>query len=169
MEAPHRQAGRGLFIFPLSGHSALIHLPLTCNSSSSSSSSPQVAASNGRVQATSLLLERGASVNLANHWGMTALINAALWGHDEVAALLLAKGADPTLRCNKGWDALTAASMFGFVSIVRRLLHATPKVGQISTQTDKRHSKSRRQRHNDQSTHGPYTRAFFYRAAGHTY
>ena len=52
----------------------------------------------GDVKAIAAALDKGAEVNAANEYGVTAIWIAASKGKTEVIELLLAKGADPTAR-----------------------------------------------------------------------
>jgi len=72
--------------------------------------SPLMAASvNGHVEIMSLLLDKGATVNLVDNEGETALGYAAMGGHVKALKLLLTKGADLNHRNKYGEGALTAA------------------------------------------------------------
>jgi ankyrin repeat protein len=61
----------------------------------------------------SLLLDRGATINLRDSRGYTALMHAAEAGSLSTAKLLLARGADPTCRSSSGTTALSLAKMYG--------------------------------------------------------
>jgi len=69
-------------------------------------------------------LHRGIDVNAADEKGRSALILAALKGHEEICRLLLAAGADPTHRDNEGNDALTVALARGRPKLVELLKEA---------------------------------------------
>lgn len=56
------------------------------------------AAAYGQLEATKVLLERGARVDAANYLGLTPLDYAACYGHEEVALLLSECGARHTLH-----------------------------------------------------------------------
>ena len=79
------------------------------------------AARSGDVESARLLVEAGASVNDALPNGMTALIEAAHSGHQDVGTLLLAKGADPNAH-EVGYTALHAAVLRGGLDLVKALL-----------------------------------------------
>jgi ankyrin repeat protein len=74
------------------------------------------------VGMVTLLLQKGAEVNFASHYGRTALYVAATCGRDEVVSVLLRSGADASKRLNDGMTPLYAASMYGHVAVVRVLL-----------------------------------------------
>ena len=56
------------------------------------------------------LLKRGASVDLPNGLGCTALMNAAFHGHLSIVLVLLKHSADPDLQSNVGVTALMKAA-----------------------------------------------------------
>lgn len=85
------------------------------------------AATGGHVEAVRLLLDRGASVNLVNEWGQSALYLSSRNGAADVVALLLQRGADPSVRTTTGWTPLMAAVMGGHYPVVKLLLeHGSP-------------------------------------------
>jgi len=61
-----------------------------------------VAATFGRSDVASALIDAGADVNLRNNEGSTALLTAALFCRTEIVEALLAAGADRTIRNNAG-------------------------------------------------------------------
>ena len=61
---------------------------------------------NGDVRLLQMLLDHGASPNVKNKLGGTALMWAASYGYDEAIQIMLNKGADPRI---KDVDGLTAA------------------------------------------------------------
>ncbi|XP_069806271.1 ankyrin repeat domain-containing protein 35 isoform X2 [Dendropsophus ebraccatus] len=65
-----------------------------------------IAAQRNHPTVCSLLLDRGAQVDLYDRDRKTALIMACEKGNIQAAETLITKGADPTLRDNKGCDAL---------------------------------------------------------------
>ena len=69
-----------------------------------------------------LLLEQGADARAARHDGVTALMSAALGGHEAMARLLLQHGADVTAACNDGITALMEAAIGGHEAVARLLL-----------------------------------------------
>jgi ankyrin repeat protein len=80
-----------------------------------------LAARDGDIDATQLLLSAGASVDDTTPWGATALVVAAYYGHGDVAALLLGKGAAPN-HSDAGFTALHAAVLRGDVGLVKALI-----------------------------------------------
>jgi len=69
-----------------------------------------------------LLLEKGADVNLERNNGVTPAYIASQKGHADVLALLLEKGADVNLARNDGTTPLIFASINGHIDVVRVLL-----------------------------------------------
>ncbi len=67
------------------------------------------AARQGSLDAARTLIERGASLNLTDPDGSTALDIAIINGHYDTAALLTEKGADPNIADASGMAALYAA------------------------------------------------------------
>ena len=67
------------------------------------------AARQGSLGAARVLADNGASVNLTDPDGATALVLAIINGHFDTAALLLLKGADPNIADSTGMAALFAA------------------------------------------------------------
>ena len=72
-------------------------------------SAAMYAAREGAVDATRALAESGASLDLTDPEGTTALIVAIINGHYDVAAVLIAKGANPDIADIKGMTPLYAA------------------------------------------------------------
>ena len=58
--------------------------------------------SHGQTEATRLLIENGADVNLKDDNGSTPLHGAAVFGRTDVAKLLIENGANPQVRNNDG-------------------------------------------------------------------
>ena len=85
-----------------------------------------LAAGHGRHEAVALLLERGATVNLAvprgDYRGWTALMRAAYFGHADIVRLLVKSGADVNLSNEFGGTALMHAAVEGHPAVVRILL-----------------------------------------------
>ena len=69
-----------------------------------------------------LLLDHGADARAARHDGDTALMLAALGGHEAVAQLLLQHGADVAAASNHGGTALMRAAVGGHVAVAQLLL-----------------------------------------------
>ena len=67
------------------------------------------ASSRGHRETASLLLDRGADINLKNNDGETALMEASSSGHTEIVSLLLDRGADVNVKDNDGGTALVRA------------------------------------------------------------
>jgi ankyrin repeat protein len=86
------------------------------------------------------LLDRGASVNLQDGDGDTALHGAAQSGNVEITNLLLAKGADPNIQNKVGGTPLMWAAAYGNDKVVGVLLQhhadATLKDGDGKTAKD---------------------------------
>ncbi|MGZ5305994.1 MAG: ankyrin repeat domain-containing protein [Actinomycetota bacterium] len=78
----------------------------------------------GGVDATRLLLDRGADVDAHGRGWMTGtpLNSAAAGGHTDVARLLLDTGADPNARQASGWTPLHSAAHNGDLELVELLL-----------------------------------------------
>jgi ankyrin repeat protein len=79
------------------------------------------AARSGDAESVRVLVDGGANVDDAQPNGMTALVEAAYSGHEDVGILLLDKGADPNAR-EVGYTALHAAVLRGGVRLVQALL-----------------------------------------------
>jgi ankyrin repeat protein len=75
----------------------------------------------GRTSIVKLLLEKGTDVDALDSDGMTVLICAVIFGHEEMVRLLLENGADIEIS-SKGNTALIAAAMQNGEHIVRQLL-----------------------------------------------
>ena len=59
-----------------------------------------------------------------NNWGHTALIKAALDGHDSTVSILIQHGADIELPSSQGSTALTLSAANGHNKVVQRLIEA---------------------------------------------
>ena len=70
------------------------------------------------------LLKRGASVDLQNSFGGTALMGAASYGHLSILLVLLQHSANPDLQDTDGSTALMAAADQGHEACVKALLRA---------------------------------------------
>ena len=82
------------------------------------------AARQGELRKVRRLLSHGVNVNGVNANGGTALMYAAVGGHEPVVALLLSHGADVNAQGSTGWGALMLASAKGHVQVVQCLLDA---------------------------------------------
>lgn len=83
----------------------------------------------GNIDLIQLLMEFGASVNIQNEHGISALFNAVKYDHLDVVKFLLEYGADPNVQESERKDTpLICASKYGRVEIVHYLLAsgATP-------------------------------------------
>ena len=65
------------------------------------------------LEVITLLLDKGADINLADEEGCTALHMAVYWGHLEVTRLLLDKGADKTVAFGDGTRPVDMVCMEG--------------------------------------------------------
>lgn len=72
-------------------------------------------------EATQILIEAKANVNVAAKTGQTALMNAANWGQVEVVKLLIAAGADVKASCPVG-SVLSFSLLSSKLSIVKLLV-----------------------------------------------
>jgi ankyrin repeat protein len=79
------------------------------------------AAGYGHVQATGLLLEHGAEVNVQDDRGMSPLMLASKAGEPGVVAELVEAGADRNLKDKQGLTALDYAGAMGYAQIVKIL------------------------------------------------
>jgi ankyrin repeat protein len=87
-----------------------------------------LAACAGHLRAVETLIRHGADVHAARKGGDggTALMDAALHGHDEVVSYLLSKCARPETKDKRGWTALMSAASNGHLSTIEMLLQAKP-------------------------------------------
>jgi len=72
----------------------------------------------GKIENVKLLLENGASINLASKFGYTPLIWAVYKGNLEIAKLLLSKGADKSILSEENKMAIDYAKEKGFDDIL---------------------------------------------------
>ena len=87
------------------------------------------AASGGDADRVRLLLETGASVNMKDLLGYTALMWAAMSGSADTVKLLLDAGADVDMMNNYGSTALMRAAQNGYEDIVMLLLESDADAG----------------------------------------
>ena len=80
----------------------------------------------------SVLLDRGADVNVEGSDGGTALMIASLQGHPSCISLLLDRGADVNAKTNNGATALMLASLHGHPSCISMLLDRGADVDAIA-------------------------------------
>ena len=85
------------------------------------SSAIMFATRTGNIDTVRVLLDAGANVNDEAASGISALIQAAHSGHQELAIFLLERGADPN-SIGGGYTALHAAVLRGEVKLVEALL-----------------------------------------------
>ena len=83
-----------------------------------------VAATHGQLEMVRELLKQGASVDLQNSFGTTALMSAAYQGHLSIVLLLLQHSANPDLQSNEGGTALMMTAYQGHEACVQALLRA---------------------------------------------
>lgn len=62
-----------------------------------------------KTEIVKLLLERQSTVNLQDHYGKTALMQATTMGAEDIVIMLLEYGADPNIQDKNGRTALTEA------------------------------------------------------------
>lgn len=79
-------------------------------------------AESGDTEALAGVLSRGVDINARNQHGMTALMRAALDGHEGMVRALLEFGADPNITRNDKFTALALAAFFGHTETVRILI-----------------------------------------------
>ncbi|KAH7144601.1 ankyrin repeat-containing domain protein, partial [Dactylonectria estremocensis] len=77
---------------------------------------------NGLESIVQLLLKEGASPNIADFDGDTALLLASGRGHHKIVELLLQKGADPNIANTDGDTPLQLASGNGHQKVVELLI-----------------------------------------------
>lgn len=93
------------------------------------------AASEGLAPVVTQLINHGAIVDIQNHYGETALMNALYHHEPEVAAILLTRGANPNATSNRGDTPVMLAAQSGDTISLARLIqlgaavNATNKVG----------------------------------------
>ncbi len=85
-----------------------------------------LAASDKKPDMTRLLLEKGASVNLQDNRGHSALTHAIISGRIPNMRLLIENGADMKMRDNDGESALLYSVAFGDIEVVKALLNYLP-------------------------------------------
>uniref|UniRef100_L2FGK8 Ankyrin repeat domain-containing protein 52 n=1 Tax=Colletotrichum fructicola (strain Nara gc5) TaxID=1213859 RepID=L2FGK8_COLFN len=82
----------------------------------------EIACKKGHREIVRMLLEWGASIDVAGSRGRTPLNAASENGHLDVVKLLLDKGADITVPNSDGWTPLNTASDNGHLDVVKLLL-----------------------------------------------
>mmetsp|Transcript_441 Transcript_441/g.779 ORF Transcript_441/g.779 Transcript_441/m.779 type:complete len:169 (-) Transcript_441:21-527(-) len=83
-----------------------------------------VAAMKGADDAVRLLLQFGASANLTDVHGTTALLEAVKNGHEEIVSLLKESGAELSMKENLAASVLCQAVFDGDILLLKRLLRA---------------------------------------------
>jgi ankyrin repeat protein len=86
------------------------------------------AAANDDIELVRALIKAGASVNLKNQFGTSAITEAAIIGSASVIDALLKAGADPNRTNPEGETPLMAVARSGRVDAARRLLEARADV-----------------------------------------
>lgn len=76
----------------------------------------------GRCSLIAALVENGASLELANKWGFTALHEAAAEGHATAVETLLRLGASMNVETSDGITPLMVAAAWGNCDVIRLLL-----------------------------------------------
>ena len=98
--------------------------PITMNGQNTTTSLLLTATSSGHLEMVRELLNRGASVDLPNTNGSTALMYTAVFGHHSILLLLLQHSANPDLQDVDGFNALMRAAIEGHEACVQALLRA---------------------------------------------
>ncbi|XP_052258661.1 ankyrin repeat and SAM domain-containing protein 3-like [Dreissena polymorpha] len=88
----------------------------------------------GHESIVSILIDRGASVNLRNSKKETALMLAASCGNDRVGRLLCNQGAELEYQDQRGWTALFHATYSGHQNMVAFLLKQGANMNAIESQ-----------------------------------
>lgn len=90
------------------------------------------AAARKQIDVATLLIEKGADVNLTGHGKLTAIHFAALAGSLEIANVLLAHGADPKARAEDGTTPFELAAEMGHKEVAKLLLPYVAQDGSAS-------------------------------------
>ena len=98
--------------------------PITMNGQNTTTSLLLTATSSGHLEMVRELLNRGASVDLPNTNGSTALMYTAVFGHHSILLLLLQHSANPDLQDVDGNTALMRAAIQKHEACVQALLRA---------------------------------------------
>lgn len=81
------------------------------------------ASATGLLKVTSLLLKRGARVDLQNNWGWSALICASRFNHPHIASLLINEGhASVNIYNDCGWTPLHYACYYDQIGLCTLLI-----------------------------------------------
>jgi len=127
--ASNRYGVPPLHLACLNGNAAMIDRLTRAGADSNASVNGETmlmtAARSGRVDAVTLLLDRGADVNARESWrGQTALMWAAAEGHAAVVRVLTARGADVHARTKVGFTPFLFAVRQGKIDAAVALLGA---------------------------------------------
>jgi ankyrin repeat protein len=97
------------------------------------------AAGNNRLDAVTLLLDRGAKIDAMKYIG-TPLHDAAYAGNAKIAAYLISRGANPNIVESRNYSPLYRAAQHGHLETVRTLLDhgADPNLGASALKEAKR-------------------------------
>ena len=79
-------------------------------------------ANNGHLDATKVLLDRGADIEHRSNDAKTPLLWAAMWGHLEVVQLLVERGANINVHDHDGMTAIMLATKGGHIHVVEYLI-----------------------------------------------
>jgi ankyrin repeat protein len=85
-------------------------------------------AERGDLESIRSKLNQGVNVNKVDHYGNSALMSAARWGHNDVVEFLLNAGAKIDMQNNFGYTALMEASRFDQIETVKFLVSKGAKV-----------------------------------------
>ncbi|KAG8467525.1 hypothetical protein KFE25_000841 [Diacronema lutheri] len=88
------------------------------------------ACAEGHVEIVRLLLEHGASTEVSNFDGETALHLAASIGYDHCVEVLVAAGANVSVKTSSGKSALDLAQQMGHANVLTILESAVPEYDQ---------------------------------------
>ena len=95
----------------------------------------------------SLFYHPSSSSSLQDQYGRTALMRAALYGHDTVIPLLLEADAQIDVQTNDGWTPLIWASYSGKEAAVRELLKGNPNLDLKDSDGDTALDNARKKNH----------------------
>jgi len=75
----------------------------------------------GKFDKIKVLIAKGANPNYSE-FGVTPLIEASGWGHNDIVMYLIAEGADVNFKAKNNMTALMAASMLGHTEVMKTLI-----------------------------------------------
>jgi DNA-binding NtrC family response regulator/ankyrin repeat protein len=126
------QLGRSALMWAASlGHTAIVGRLLDVGADVNATNNHDDTAltqASGQIDATRVLLERGAEVNWRNVFGTSPLMRAAKYGHEKVLRLLITHGAEVDAQNVNGTTALMRAASQGHAAIVQALLRSGSQV-----------------------------------------